>query len=135
MESSEEHVKDAYYIHMAQWHRAALSQGRKEVADYVCHDVTVFFKAVNRTGATSSSSEGKEISLRDMFEGSMNALVALFADNAPAIRAKAVKLADVKEEDTVKDIIRATFQQIWFTAPSVSALITFSGIVDKSKPG
>ncbi len=45
------------------------------------------------------------------------------------------KLADVKEEDTVKDIIRATFQQIWFTAPTVAALITFSGILDKSKAG
>ena len=34
----------------------------------------------------------RELSLRDMFEGSMKTLLALFADNAPAIRAKAVKV-------------------------------------------
>ena len=58
LESSEEYVRDAYYIHMAQWHRAALSLGRGDVADYVRHDVTELFKAMNRTGATYTA-EGK----------------------------------------------------------------------------
>ena len=34
----------------------------------------------------------REVSLRDMFEGSMKTLVFMFADNSPAIRAKAVKV-------------------------------------------
>lgn len=45
------------------------------------------------------------------------------------------KLADVREEDTVKDIIRTTFQQIWFTPPSLTAIMTFSGIIEKSQGG
>jgi len=43
------------------------------------------------------------------------------------------KLSDVREEDTVKDIIRATFQCIWFTPPTESTIQSFSSIVEKNR--
>lgn len=35
------------------------------------------------------------------------------------------KLADVREEDSVKDLIRTTFQNVWFTPPSPSIIRQF----------